>query len=116
MAEYNTKNYNEQGGDKTVIGGTLEIKSGASVTGLPASSLPTASKSVKGIVKVGTNINVDSAGTISVSFPNAGSGVRGMIYQGANVPDCAATSVAGVNATLNHLLSVLRAIGARASE
>jgi hypothetical protein len=33
---YNTKNYTEQGGDKTVIGGTLEIKEGASVTGLPA--------------------------------------------------------------------------------
>ncbi len=33
---YNTKNYTEQGGDKTVIGGTLEIKEGASVTGLPS--------------------------------------------------------------------------------
>ena len=33
--EYNTKNYTEQGGEKTVIGGTLEIKEGASVTGLP---------------------------------------------------------------------------------
>mgnify|MGYP000925106546 FL=1 len=33
---YNTKNYTEQGGEKTVIGGTLEILSGASVTGLPA--------------------------------------------------------------------------------
>ncbi len=32
---YNTKNYTEQGGDKTVIGGTLEIKQEASVTGLP---------------------------------------------------------------------------------
>jgi len=33
---YSTKNYTEQGGEKTVIGGTLEIKEGASVTGLPA--------------------------------------------------------------------------------
>lgn len=33
---YNTKNYTEQGGEKTVIGGVLEIKKGASVTGLPA--------------------------------------------------------------------------------
>lgn len=33
---YNTKNYTEQGGEKTVIGGSLEIKEGASVTGLPA--------------------------------------------------------------------------------
>lgn len=30
-----TPNYTEQGGAKTVIGGTLEIKSGATVTGLP---------------------------------------------------------------------------------
>lgn len=33
---YNAKNYTEQGGDKTVIGGTLEIKEGATVTGLPS--------------------------------------------------------------------------------
>ena len=32
---YNTKNYTEQSGEKTVIGGTLEIKQEASVTGLP---------------------------------------------------------------------------------
>ncbi|NFQ02085.1 Head fiber protein [Clostridium sporogenes] len=32
---YNTKNYTEQGGEKTVTGGVLEIKEGASVTGLP---------------------------------------------------------------------------------
>ena len=34
---YNTKNYTEQGGDTTVIGGTLEIKEGARVKWLPAS-------------------------------------------------------------------------------
>ena len=33
---YNTKNYTEQGGEKTVIGGTLEVKEGATVTGLPS--------------------------------------------------------------------------------
>ncbi len=32
---YNTKNFTEQGGEKTVISGTLEIKEGAVVTGLP---------------------------------------------------------------------------------
>lgn len=41
----NAKNYTEQGGDKTVIGGTLEIngtldiKEGATVTGLPAPTI-----------------------------------------------------------------------------
>jgi len=42
---YNTKNYTEQGGDKTVIGGTLEIKQGASVTGLPSSFTPAENQS-----------------------------------------------------------------------
>ena len=37
---YSTKNYTEQGGEKTVIGGTLEIKEGASVTGLPSQFTP----------------------------------------------------------------------------
>lgn len=32
---YNTKNYMEQGGEKLVIGGTMEILQEASVTGLP---------------------------------------------------------------------------------
>lgn len=32
---YNVKNYTDQGGETMVIGGTLEIKEGASVTGLP---------------------------------------------------------------------------------
>lgn len=32
---YNIKNYTEQGGETTVIGGTLEIKEGASLTGFP---------------------------------------------------------------------------------
>ena len=38
--DYNTKNYTEQGGDKTVIAGTLEIKEGATVNGLPSSFTP----------------------------------------------------------------------------
>ncbi|MGI6316177.1 MAG: Head fiber protein [Christensenellales bacterium] len=38
MSEYNTKNYTEQGGEKTIIGGTLEIKQGASITGLPVAA------------------------------------------------------------------------------
>lgn len=37
---YSAKNYTEQGGDKTVIGGTLEIKEGATITGLPSSFTP----------------------------------------------------------------------------
>ena len=32
---YNVKNYTKQGGETTVIGGTLEIKEGALLTGFP---------------------------------------------------------------------------------
>ena len=38
MSEYNAKNYTEQGGDVTHIGGKLIIEEGASVEGLPSSS------------------------------------------------------------------------------
>lgn len=48
---YNTKNYTEQGGEKTVIGGTLEIKEGASVTGLSADPLLVATEETLGGVK-----------------------------------------------------------------
>ena len=41
---YNAKNYTEQGGEKWVIGGALEIKEGASVTGLPSSFTPAANQ------------------------------------------------------------------------
>lgn len=33
---YNSKNYMEQDAEKWIIGGTLEVLPGASVTGLPA--------------------------------------------------------------------------------
>jgi hypothetical protein len=35
MMSYNAKNYTEQGGEKTIIGGELVIEEGAKVTGLP---------------------------------------------------------------------------------
>ena len=38
----NVKNYTEQGGEKTVIGGTLEIAEGGQVVGLPSSFTPAA--------------------------------------------------------------------------
>ena len=42
---YNAKNYTEQGGEKTVIGGTLEIKEGALITGLPSQFTPAENQS-----------------------------------------------------------------------
>ena len=35
MSERTCKNYSTDGGDKLVIGGTLEVEEGANVTGMP---------------------------------------------------------------------------------
>ena len=54
---YNVKNYTEQGGDKTVINGTLEFGGSAVVNGLPA-----AAASKRGGVKQGVAV-ADAAGS-----------------------------------------------------
>jgi len=46
---YNVKNYIEQGGEKTVIGGILEIKEGATVTGITATAAPASAAALGGI-------------------------------------------------------------------
>ena len=67
MSEYNTKNYTEQGGEKTVIGGTLEFKEGAQVVNLPAGvvNLPVAASDTLGGVKVGSRLSIDENGVLS---------------------------------------------------
>lgn len=60
---YNVKNYTEQNGEVTHIGGTLVIEEGATVTGdglSPTYTLPTASASTKGGVKVGDGLTISS--------------------------------------------------------
>ena len=47
---YNAKNYMAQGGDRLVIGGTLEIQEGASVTGLPSAAADS-----PGVVRIAAN-------------------------------------------------------------
>lgn len=57
---YNTKNYIEQGGEKTVIGGTLEIKAGATVMGLAANPLLAATESDFGGIKAAAKEETDT--------------------------------------------------------
>ncbi len=58
--EYNAKNYMAQGGDRLVIGGTLEIKEGASVTGLPAAAADNA-----GMVNLAANQAASTAADVA---------------------------------------------------
>ena len=110
---YNTKNYTEQGGEKTVIGGTLEFGSNAQVKNFPGGgsyTLPAATASTLGGVKVGDGLSAEADGTLSVAA--ATKTVAGGVLAVDNLEDCAATDVAGVNAFINtYLLARLRSAG-----
>lgn len=70
MSEYNAKNYTEQGGDVTHIGGKLVIEDGATVEGLPEGGsyeLPIASASELGGVKIGAGLSISEAGVLSAN-------------------------------------------------
>ena len=58
MSEYNAKNYTEQGGERTVIGGTMEFTEDARVVNMPEMELPVASKNNFGLIKVGSGVGI----------------------------------------------------------
>ena len=58
--EYNAKNYRTQGGDRWVIGGSLEIQEGASVTGLPSAAADS-----PGIVRSAANQAASAAADVA---------------------------------------------------
>ena len=111
---YNTKNYTEQGGETTHFGGKVIFEEGCEVEGGSFTEVKTATKSQKGIVKVGDGLNVN-AGTISVA--EASKTVAGGVLAVDDLEDCAATDVAGINTFINtYLLPGLRAAGILVSE
>lgn len=94
---YNAKNYTEQGGEVTHIGGTLAIEDGATVTGLSANPLTAATASTLGGVKVGDTLAI-SSGVLNVK-------------PAANQAASTADTVAKVVTDLNALLTKLKAAG-----
>ena len=116
---YNAKNYTEQGGEKTVIGGTLEIEEGASVTGLPSYTLPAATASALGGVKAAAKGEGD---TVEVKL---GSDKKLYAPTYPEVPafpvaatqaDSTAVDAAGLVTDFNALLAKLKAAGLMATE
>ena len=104
MSEYNAKNYTEQGGDVTHIGGRLICEEGAEVEGLPSGgeyTLPAATASTLGGVKVGSGLSVTSDGTLSADG----------VTPAENQADSSADSVAGLKDDFNSLLDKLKAAG-----
>ena len=113
---YNTKNYTEQGGEKTVIGGTLEIAAGGSVTGMTTATIVdalTSDDAAKALsAKQGKALKalVDAKYTAA----NATAAAAGLVRQAAPVEE--ATKEAPTAAQFNALLDALKAAGIMATE
>ncbi len=122
---YNTKNYTEQGGEKTVIGGTLEIKEGASVTGLSADPLLVATEETLGGVKAAA---ADEGDTVEIkigedgklyapTYPtDATESVSGLVKRAAYQADSIAEDTATLVTDFNALLAKLKAAGLMAAD
>ena len=116
---YNVKNYTEQGGEKTVIGGTLEIKEGASVTGLPPAQISAANETTLGGVKAAARTETD---TVPVKI-----GTDGNLYvpaypevpeipEAENQPASTAEDIPSLLADFNALLIKLKTAGLMAAD
>ena len=108
---YNAKNYTEQGGEKTVIGGELEILSGAKIKADEGAEvegfggggeyvLPIATQDTLGGVKAGTSgpVRIDNAGVVYLTTAGCQA-------------ESEATDVEGLVSDFNALLAKLKTAG-----
>lgn len=113
---YTTKNYVTAGGDKTVIGGTLEIKEGASVTGITTATIvddlitADATKALSAAQGKALKTLVDAKYTAA----NATATTAGLIKQVALVAEAAGETPTA--AEFKALLDALKAAGIMATE
>jgi hypothetical protein len=122
---YNVKNYTEQGGEKTVIGGILEIKEGATVTGITATAAPASAAALGGIKAEAraagdtVEVKIDAASsklyvpTYPVLPEEATVEVAGIVKQATNVAEVEEAPTAD---DFNALLDALIAAGIMAEE
>ena len=111
MSEYNAKNYTEQGGEKTVIGGTLEVLPGATIVADEGATvegfggggeyvLPIATQDTLGGVKAGSSgpVRIDNDGVVYLTTAGCQA-------------DSEATDVEGLVSDFNALLAKLKTCG-----
>lgn len=109
---HNTKNYMAHGGNELVIGGKLTFLEGAEVENFPGGgsrgdsyTLPAASASTLGGVKIGSGLSVTAEGVLSAD------GVTPAEAQA----DSTATTIAALKEDFNTLLAAMRTAGLLAS-
>jgi hypothetical protein len=109
MSTHVGKNYFEDGGDTLVIGGKLQVEEGAEVSGLPSGggeyTLPAATETTLGGVKVGAGLSITEEGVLSADG----------ITPAQTQEECTATELTDVVTAFNSLLAKLKAAGLMAS-
>ena len=105
---HSNKNYFAHGGNELVIGGKLTILPGAVVEGLDGGggggsgyTLPAATASTLGGIKVGSGLSITAEGVLSADG----------ITPAAAQADSEATTIATLKADFNALLAALRTAG-----
>ncbi len=123
---YNVKNYTEQGGEKTVIGGILEIKEGATVTGITATAAPASAAALGGIKAaaraagdtVEVKIDATSSKLYVPTYPvlpeGATTEAAGIVKQATNVAEAAGAAPTATE--FKALLDALITAGIMAAE
>ena len=119
---YNIKNYTEQGGEVTHIGGKLIFEEGASVVNFPGSSggdgeshyeLPVASETRLGGVKVGDGLSIND-GVLSAdpyTLPEATTETVGVVKAAESQEEITTTDLAVLVSAFNGLISKLKNAG-----
>ena len=124
--EYNAKNYMAQGGDRLVIGGSLEIQEGASVTGLPPATVSAATEETLGGVIAAAKSETDTVEAKigedrklyvpPYTLPAAEAAALGGVLIAANQAASTATELSGLVTEFNTLLAALKAAGIMAAD
>ena len=124
--EYNAKNYMAQGGDRLVIGGSLEILEGASVTGLPPTAVTPATEEALGGVLAAAKAETDTLEAKigedhklyvpPYTLPAAEAAALGGVLLAANQAASTATELSGLVTEFNTLLAALKAAGIMAAD
>ena len=124
--DYNAKNYMAQGGDRLVIGGTLEIQEGASVTGLPAATVAAATEEALGGMLAAAKTETETVEAKigedhklyvpPYTLPAAEAAALGGVLLAANQAASTATELSGLVTEFNTLLAALKAAGIMAAD
>lgn len=105
---HNCLNYMTDGGDTLVIGGTLEIQEGASVSGLPACEVAAATADTLGTIKAAAKTEAE---TTEVKIGSDNKLYVPAIPIAEHQVDSTAASVSDLVTDFNTLLSKLKAAG-----